>query len=167
MWMTIALPTTSATFSGVIVFRFVYATWRPCSPSSGQQEIWFVFSSNVSPPKGKIKRDNRRDNLGSWPCGPLFPRHCVGAYTIFFFSTCRTTIFPPSILTVTSETPRLFNPFWIASISFSVILTLRKVTTYFKCKNSRLVTSQPCHHLPFSRGRDIERNHGHCLLCKA
>ena len=42
----------------------------------------------------------------------------MGAYTIFFFSTCRTTIFPFSTLTDTSEIPRLLNPYSIAAFSF-------------------------------------------------
>lgn len=49
----------------------------------------------------------------------------MGAYTIFFFSTCRTMTFPFSILTDTSETPRLLNPYSIAAFSFSPISTFK------------------------------------------
>lgn len=54
----------------------------------------------------------------------------MGAYTIFFFSTCRTTIFPFSTLTDTSDTPRLLKLCSMAVFSFSVISTFKDSPPY-------------------------------------
>lgn len=54
----------------------------------------------------------------------------MGVYTIFFFSTCRTTIFPFSTLTDTSDTLRLLKLCSMAVFSFSVISTFKDSPPY-------------------------------------